>query len=82
MPLRTTAAIGGLALLLALLVSLPASAAPPGPGLVLARLKYGGGGDWYSNPTSLPNLARALEERLLQIGEGTDSEVRLVSLRD
>ncbi|MFH1143495.1 MAG: DUF4159 domain-containing protein [Candidatus Eisenbacteria bacterium] len=34
-----------------------------GPGLVLARLKYGGGGDWYSNPTSLPNLARALEER-------------------
>jgi hypothetical protein len=33
------------------------------PGLVLARLKYGGGGDWYSNPTSLPNLARALAER-------------------
>jgi len=22
----------------------------------IARLKYGGGGDWYSNPTSLPNL--------------------------
>jgi hypothetical protein len=22
----------------------------------LARLKYGGGGDWYSNPSSLPNL--------------------------
>ena len=29
-----------------------------------------------------PFVARALEERLLQIGEGTDSEVRLVSLRD
>lgn len=41
---------------------LPA-AGPAGPGLVLARLKYGGGGDWYSNPTSLPNLARAIEER-------------------
>lgn len=22
----------------------------------IAKLKYGGGGDWYSNPTSLPNL--------------------------
>ncbi len=22
----------------------------------IARLKYGGGGDWYSDPTSLPNL--------------------------
>ena len=22
----------------------------------LAILKYGGGGDWYSNPTALPNL--------------------------
>jgi hypothetical protein len=24
----------------------------------LAVLKYGGGGDWYANPTSLPNLVR------------------------
>ncbi len=24
----------------------------------IARLKYPGGGDWYSNPTSLPNLLR------------------------
>jgi len=24
---------------------------------IIARLKYDGGGDWYSNPTSLPNLA-------------------------
>jgi hypothetical protein len=29
----------------------------------VARLKYDGGGDWYSNPSSLPNLARALRER-------------------
>jgi len=27
-------------------------------------LKYGGGGDWYANATSLPNLHRALRERL------------------
>ncbi len=24
--------------------------------LKIAKLKYGGGGDWYSNPTALPNL--------------------------
>jgi hypothetical protein len=38
-------------------------AAQPTAGVVLARLKYDGGGDWYSNPSSLPNLARALRER-------------------
>ncbi|MCB0686552.1 MAG: DUF4159 domain-containing protein, partial [Saprospiraceae bacterium] len=26
--------------------------------LKLALLKYNGGGDWYANPTSLPNLSR------------------------
>lgn len=26
--------------------------------IALGRLKYQGGGDWYANPTSLPNLAR------------------------
>ncbi len=35
---------------------------PPGQ-LVVAKLKYGGGGDWYVNPTALPNLHRALRER-------------------
>lgn len=28
----------------------------------IARLKYGGGGDWYSNPSSLPNLMRFVRE--------------------
>jgi hypothetical protein len=32
-------------------------------GFRVARLRYGGGGDWYSNPSSLPNLAKALAER-------------------
>ncbi|HWN82120.1 MAG TPA: DUF4159 domain-containing protein, partial [Candidatus Udaeobacter sp.] len=32
-------------------------------GFQVARLRYGGGGDWYSNPSSLPNLARAVSER-------------------
>jgi hypothetical protein len=40
-----------------------ATAGDGGAGLVVARLKYDGGGDWYGNPSSLPNLARALRER-------------------
>jgi hypothetical protein len=28
------------------------------PTLKLGQLKYNGGGDWYSNPTALPNLAQ------------------------
>jgi len=35
----------------------------PVPGFVVARLKYDGGGDWYGNPSSLPNLAQALRDR-------------------
>jgi len=29
----------------------------------IARLKYGGGGDWYANPSSLTNLLSAVSER-------------------
>lgn len=38
-------------------------AALPSP-LRFGRLKYGGGGDWYANPTSLPNLIAAVQKRL------------------
>ena len=27
----------------------------------IARINYGGGGDWYSNPSSLPNLLKYIE---------------------
>ena len=38
---------------------------PPGTrAFGIARLKYGGGGDWYENRTSLANLMRAARERL------------------
>lgn len=30
----------------------------------LARLKYGGGGDWYAGPSMLPNLAKRLRSDL------------------
>lgn len=32
--------------------------------LVLARLKYNGGGDWYSSKTALPNLAKFCNENI------------------
>lgn len=35
---------------------------PQEAGLTIARLKYGGGGDWYANPSSLPNLLRFIRE--------------------
>src|ERR1051325_7455121 len=37
---------------------------PPGArSFAIARLKYGGGGDWYEDRTSLTNLIRAVRER-------------------
>ncbi len=30
----------------------------------IALLQYGGGGDWYANPTSLPNLVKFCNERI------------------
>jgi len=37
----------------------PSSPVPP----TVARLQYGGGGDWYANPSSLPNLLEAIRTR-------------------
>jgi hypothetical protein len=31
--------------------------------LTVARLKYGGGGDWYTGPSMLPNLVKTARER-------------------
>ena len=31
--------------------------------LTIARLQYDGGGDWYANPSSIPNLLAAIAER-------------------
>jgi len=38
-----------------------AQAAPAG--VTIGRLHYEGGGDWYANPSSLPNLLAAVRER-------------------
>ena len=53
-----------LALVLGLVAATFATAVGASPSAVtVARLKYGGGGDWYANPTSLPNLLAALRSR-------------------
>jgi hypothetical protein len=41
---------------LAIVSLLLISATPPVGSVQIALLKYNGGGDWYANPTSLPNL--------------------------
>ncbi len=52
------------AILLGLPRSGPAQSALAGPAqsptLTIARLHYDGGGDWYANPSSLPNLLRRI----------------------
>ena len=37
--------------------------AGPGNGFTVAQLRYGGGGDWYADETSIQNLLAALKER-------------------
>ena len=45
----------------------PLSAAPDSgaaaPVATIGRLHYDGGGDWYANPSSLPNLLEAIRTR-------------------
>ncbi len=55
--------VGAIILSMLSFVSMPDESLPKA-NLKLALLKYGGGGDWYANPTSLTNLARFCNERL------------------
>jgi len=50
----------GAAVVLLLLAAGSASGQEP---ITIGRLHYEGGGDWYANPSSLPNLLRAVGER-------------------
>lgn len=67
--LRTVAPL----LFLALAGFAPSSA----PRLGIARLQYDGGGDWYANPSSLPNLIKAINERTTIRVEPTEGRVTL-----
>lgn len=56
----------------ALMVSgVPLAAQQEGADLTVGRLHYEGGGDWYANPSSLPNLLTAIRERTaLRVADG------------
>jgi len=48
-------------------------------GVRIARIKYGGGGDWYADPSSIPNWLHEFERRT---GIETQVEEKVVSLTD
>jgi hypothetical protein len=51
----------------------------PPPVMTIGRLHYDGGGDWYANPSSLPNLLSALRTRTtLRVA----AEEKVVTLND
>lgn len=52
-----------LAILLAATVMTAGAPWAPADSITVARLQYDGGGDWYANPSSLPNLLEAVRER-------------------
>jgi Domain of unknown function (DUF4159) len=56
-------------------------AGPSALRLTIARLQYDGGGDWYANPSSLPNLLQAIRERTSLKVEKQEARVRLTDDR-
>jgi hypothetical protein len=69
MPIRPVAAL--LAFALTSFGPLPAAK------LSIARLQYDGGGDWYANPSSIPNLLKAINERTSLKVEATEARISL-----
>ena len=60
-------------------VSGPLVPIDPGAVMTIGRLHYDGGGDWYANPSSLPNLLSAIKTRTtLRVAK----EEKVVTLRD
>jgi len=45
----------------------------------IARLKYGGGGDWYNDPSCIPNMLKELKKRT---GIDTQSDQVIIELSD
>ena len=43
----------------------------------IARIQYGGGGDWYSDPSSLPNLLQYLKEHTSMKKAGNEFRIKL-----
>jgi hypothetical protein len=60
-----------------LALALTASGPAPAAKLTIARLQYDGGGDWYANPSSIPNLLKAINERTSLKVEPTEARISL-----
>ena len=77
------APVAALALCAAVSLSSLLPPSPPSASAVLtiARLQYDGGGDWYANPSSIPNLLRAIRERTALKVERNEARVRLTDDR-
>jgi hypothetical protein len=58
-------------IILALMALLPAQA------FSIARVHYGGGGDWYGNPSSLPNLLKFISENTSIIVKPNEYRIKL-----
>ena len=43
----------------------------------IARIQYGGGGDWYSDPSSLPNLLNYLKENTAIVNASEEIRIKL-----
>ncbi|MBA3890624.1 MAG: DUF4159 domain-containing protein [Gemmatimonadaceae bacterium] len=82
------AALGGFVVLVPVLVLVLIATAAAAPGtvaanpapLTIARVQYDGG-DWYANPSSLPNLLAAIRARTTLPVARTEARVRLTDER-
>jgi len=63
------------------LLLLPLAGPRTTPRLTIARLQYDGGGDWYANPSSLPNLLDAIRQRTSLKVEHIEGRVTLTDDR-
>ncbi|HJU87836.1 MAG TPA: DUF4159 domain-containing protein [Gemmatimonadaceae bacterium] len=59
-----------------IVASLPAQAR-----MTVARLQYDGGGDWYANPSSIPNLLAAIAQRTSLRVERSEARITLMDDR-
>lgn len=64
-------------IVIALTAAAPHPVRPAHAPLTIAQIQYGGGGDWYANPSGVPNLLRAIRERTgLPVAE-TPAQIRI-----
>jgi hypothetical protein len=78
---KKRAAVGMSVLLATFALAGAAVRTPNSSRLTIARLQYDGGGDWYANPSSLPNLLAAIRERTSLDVDKVEARVRVTDDR-